>query len=196
MTPELIARYSDEWFVALYLKYGSVEEAIRSYPDSLPISIANYHRLVNRFGLVKSAGRHVSLPETLHFFRLKAMEPGTPLERVYKQMPLSFQTSLSTLHRIYNYIEKETIRRYAAALIITDGEDKQKVLLGDELTGNSRYGKKIGDSSIPMSFSKAEESDFDSALRVLQQEVFSDLALRGKLTYKSEFTRNILSKRY
>src|SRR5690554_3181352 len=102
-------KYSDRWFVELYLKYGSVEETIRSYPESLPISIANYHRLVKKYGLIKSAGRHVSLPETLHFFRLKALEPGAPLERVYKNMPPSFQTSLSTLHRIYQFMEKQAV---------------------------------------------------------------------------------------
>lgn len=119
-----VKKYSDEWFNELYLKYGSVEEAIRRYEESLPISAANYHRLVAKYGLVKSAGRHVSLPETLHFFRLKAMQPGTPLERLYTQMPASFQTSLSTLHRIYQFMEKAVVRRYAAALIIK-GEGKQ-----------------------------------------------------------------------
>lgn len=185
-------KYSDEWFVTLYLQYGSVEEAVRRYPESLPISIANFHRLVRKFGLVKSAGRHVSLPETLHFFRTKALEPGAPLERVYKQMPLSFKTSLSTLHRIYQYIEKQTVRRYAAALVIV-GTD-QSVLVGNELTGNSRYGKKIGDVSVPMSFAKEDESNFESALRVLQQEVFTDFAKKGELSPKSRLTQDILPR--
>src|SRR3989344_7107525 len=145
-------KFSDAWFTELYLKYGSVEEAIRSYPDSLPISIANYHRLVNKYGLVKSAGRHVSLPETLHFFREKAFEPNTPLEKMYWRMPPSFQTSLSTLHRIYQYIERRAVRRHAAALVITSEENKESVLFGTEMFSNSRYGKRAGDRSIPMAF--------------------------------------------
>ena len=186
-------KFSDAWFTELYLKYGSVEEAIRSYPDSLPISIANYHRLVKKYGLIKSAGRHVSLPETLHFFREKAFEPGTPLERIYAQMPPSFQTSLSTLHRIYQYMEKAVVRRHAAALITTAGNSGE-VLVGREVFGNSRYGKKVGDISLPMSFAKKDESNFDSALRVLQQEVFAHLAASGELKRDSTLVKRILSK--
>jgi predicted NUDIX family NTP pyrophosphohydrolase len=186
-------KYSDQWFNKLYLKYGSVEEAVRSYEENLPISVANYHRLVKKYGLVKSAGRHVSFPETLHFFRLKAMEPGTPLERLYQSMPPSFQTSLSTLHRIYQLMEKQVVRRFAAALIVTEGEKSDSVLIGKELFGNSRYGKKVGDISIPMGFSKKDESDFDSALRVLQQEVFMESASHGQLKSEGEIVQRILS---
>ncbi len=187
-----LAKYSDEWFNELYLKYGSVEEAVRSYEDNLPISVANYHRLVTRYGLVKSAGRHVSLPETLHFFRLKAMKPGEPLERIYARMSPSFQTSLSTLHRIYQYMEKAIVRRYAAALIVSPVHDSEYILVGKEVFGNTRYGKNIGDFSIPMSFAKKDEPNFDSALRVLQQEVFAKHASCGQLTRKSELARTII----
>jgi len=182
-------KYSDKWFATLYLMYGSVEEAIKRYEDNLPISVANYHRLVKKYGLIKSAGRHVSLPETLHFFREKAFTPGAPLERIYAQMPPSFQTSLSTLHRIYQYMEKAVVRRHAAALIATSGRG---ILVGREVFGNSRYGKKVGDLSIPMSFAKEDENHIDSALRVLQQEVYADLAACGELRKGSVLTRNIL----
>lgn len=192
MSAEVLRKYSDEWFISLYLMYGSVEESFRSYPETLPISVANFHRLVKRYGLVKSAGRHVSLPETLHFFHQKAMSPGMPLERVYKQMPLSFQTSLSTLHRIYQYMEKKTVRRHAAALIITRAEDNTEILVGAEVFGNSRYGKRTGDYSIPMSFSKADETNFNSVLRVLQQEVFSSIAQSGNLKPNSPTTQELI----
>lgn len=192
MTPEAENKYSDEWFVALYLRYGSVEEVVRSHPGNLPISIANYHRLVNKFGLVKSAGRHVSLPETLHFFREKAMDPSLPIERIYQSMPPSFQTSLSTIHRIYQSIESQVVRRYAAALVISSADNPNEILMGKEVYANSRYGKKIGDYSIPMSFAKKDDSDFDSALRVIQQEVFSGLAVKKCLTPASALARQIV----
>lgn len=194
MTIESLRKYTDAWFVALYLMYGSVEEVIRSYDGMLPISVANYHRLVKKFGLVKSAGRHVSLPETLHFFREKAMDPDLPIEQIYRSMPPSFQTSIATLHRIYHSIEQRVIRRCAAALIIVDRLDPNVVLIGKEVFGNSRYGKKVGDLSIPMSFAKKDESDFDSALRVLQQEVFSREAISGNLKPDSELVTSMLSK--
>lgn len=184
-------KYSDEWFVELYLKYGSVEEALRRHDDILPISVANYHRLVKRYGLVKSPGRHVSLPETLHFFREKAFAKDEPLERVYRNMPPTFQTSLSTLHRMYQFMERQVVRRWAAALLITD-EQSGNILVGNEVFANSRYGKKVGDISVPMGFAKEDESDFDSALRVLQQEVFAKEASNGELGKKSSLTNLIL----
>lgn len=187
-------KFSDRWFLELYLKYGSVEEAMKSYPENLPISVANYHRLVKKYGLVVSAGRHVSLPETLHFFRQKAFEPGTPLERLYRKMPPSFQTSLSTLHRIYQYMERQLVRRYAAALVISKETDRNSVLVGSEVFDNSRYGKKVGDISIPMGFAKKEETHFESALRVLQQEVFARAASCGQLREKSELVSQILPR--
>lgn len=192
MSPEFEGTYTDEWFIALYLEYGSVEEVVRSYVGSLPISIANYHRLVNKFGLVKSAGRHVSLPETLHFFREKAMDPSLPIERIYQSMPHSFQTSLSTLHRIYQSIEQQIVRRHAAALVLSSAADPNEILMGREVYANSRYGKRIGDYSIPMSFAKKDDSDFDSALRVIQQEVFSGLAIKRLLAKQSNLAKQIV----
>ena len=64
--------YSEEFFLDLYFRYGSVEEVFNSYENILPISIAQFHRLVAKRGLVKSAGRHSSLPELLHFFKALA----------------------------------------------------------------------------------------------------------------------------
>src|SRR3990167_6902858 len=143
-------KYSDEWFLDIYLRYGSVEEALKSYPENLPISAANYHRFIIKKGLVTSAGRHVSLPETLHFFREKALEPGQPLEKLYKKMSPSFQTSISTLHRVYQLVEEQAVRRYGTALIIPKVADENNILVGDEMFSNTRYGKKTGDLTIPM----------------------------------------------
>lgn len=185
-------KYSDKWFLNLYLKYGSVEETMRVYPESLPISPASFHRLVKKYGLVKSAGRHVSFPETLHFFRQKAFEPGKPLEKVYKKMPRNFQTSLSTLHRIYHYMEKKAVRRFGTALILTS-ENPYEVLVGEEMFANTRYGKKVGDLSIPMGFSKKDERSAESILRVLQQEVFTNMAVHGELGFIKAVHKKLIS---
>jgi len=192
---EEIEKYSDKWFLSLYLMTGSVEEVFRSYPDTIPISPANYHRLVKRYGLVKSAGRHVSLPETLHFFKLKAMKPGMPLEVLYKSMPRSFQTSLSTLHRIYHFMERRIVRRKAAALLLIKDNNKKEVLVGNEVFENLRYGKKTNDTSIPMGFSKKDEPNCDSILRVLQQEVYTQLAMSAKLGKNTNLVKTIIPKK-
>lgn len=189
---EGIKRYSDEWFLRLYLQYGSIDSVIRSHPEPLPISTASYARLIGKHGIIRSAGRHVSFPETLHFFRLKAMEPGTPLEQIYKSMPPSFKTSVATLHRIYSHIEQSVVRRWAAALLIHREGAPEHILVGNELTGNTRYGKRIGDISVPMGFSMKNESDYESVLRVLQQEVFSDLAAKGQMSATSPIPREMM----
>lgn len=177
----MYAKYSDNWFLDLYFKYGSVEEAMKSSEEYMPISHATYHRKVSAAKLVGSAGRHVSLPEVLHFFRVKAMEPGTPIEKVYKKMPNQFKTSLVTLHRIYNSIEKQLIRREATVILISHPDDKYKILVGRELKQNLRYDKKVGDISVPTGFSKKAESSRLSILRVLQEEFSTKLAIEGKL---------------
>jgi len=191
---EEIEKYSDKWFLSLYLMYGSVEEVFRSYPDTLPISTANYHRLIKRYGLVKSAGRHVSLSETLHFFRLKAMKPGMPLEVLYKSMPRSFQTSLSTLHRICHFMERNIVRRKATALLLIKDNNKNEILVGNEVFENLRYGKKNSGTSIPIGFSKKDELNFDSILRVLQQEVYTQLAISAKLGKNANLAKKIIPK--
>lgn len=174
-------KYSDEWFLDLYFKYGSVEEAMRNSDQLMPISHATYHRKVKSAGLIGSAGRHVSLPEVLHFFRMKALEPGTPVERLYKKMPHKFKTSLVTLHRIYNAVEKQIVRRHATVLLISDPSDKHRIVVGKETNSNSRYGKNVGDISVPTGFSKKDESNEESILRVLQEEFSTQLAIESKL---------------
>jgi len=174
-------KYSEDWFVDLYMKHGSVEEAMKASRYGLPISVAGFHRIVTKKGMIKSPGRHMSFPEALHFFKEKALTPGTPLEKLYRKMPPSFKTSMVTLHRIYRYIESGKIRRHATALIIHNQSRPQEILVGDEVSGNSRYGRKVGDSSVLMSFSKEGESCNDSVLRVLQQEFSISLAISGEL---------------
>lgn len=186
---ERLKKYSDEWFLKRYFEYGSVEAAM-SRGEPLPTSVANYHRLIQKYGIVGSAGRHTSFPEVLHFFKEIALAPDTPLEQLYHEMPLTFKTSLATLHRIYQHIEANVVRRYATALFITR-EDKGKFLVGEELTTNTRYGKQTGAVTVPMTFSKENESAVDSIFRVLQQEVSFPLALSGEFSKKSELYRNL-----
>lgn len=178
-------KYSDEWLLDLYFRYGSVEEVIRSHPEHLAVSVATFHRKVASRGLVKSAGHRVSFPEVLHFFREKTMKPNTPLERVYREMPPSFRTSMVSLHRIYNAVEKEIVRRNGTALIISHPEDPTSILVGNESMSNSRYGKTKGDVSFPMGFSKRDEDGADSILRILQNEFSNKLAISGELVLGS-----------
>jgi len=164
-------KFSDDWFIDRYFRAGSVEAALMA--EELPISVASYHRLIQRMGIVPSAGRHTSLPEVLHFFKVKALRPGTPLEEVYRSMPPSFQTSLMTLHRIYHHIERNLVRRNGVALIIKNDEDS--ILVATERTENNRY-KLNGEITVPMGFSKDTDSAATAIFRILQQEVSTELA--------------------
>lgn len=176
-------RFSDSWFLNEYFKHGSVEASVAKN-DYLPISIANYHKLIKRYGVVGSAGRHTSLPEVLHFFREAALTPDTPLEALYKTMPASFKTSMVTLHRIYNNMEREVVRRSGVALLISPESDTTKILIGQESVGN-RY-KHAGDKTIPMGFAKKMEGEdkMESIVRIMQQEVSTDNTLNGSFAYK------------
>lgn len=191
-TPEgkKLTKYSDEWFLDKYFMYGSVEEALRSSSENLPISVAQYHRLIANSGLVKSAGRHVSLPEILHFFKQKALDPGMPIEKLYKKMPYTFKSSVATLHRVYKSIQNKAFRRLGAALLLYS--EAGELLVGEETNTNNKYFKTKGDISIPMGFAKSEETDYESALRIAQHEVSTSLAISKNINFIPKNIKPIL----
>lgn len=175
-------KYSDEWFLDLYMKYGSVEEAISHHEEYLPISPATFHRKVQKSNLVKSAGKQASLIEVLNFLEKKALSPNSPIEKIYKKMPLRFQTSLVTMHRIYFALKNSIVRREGVALVLTTESNPEKILFGFE-------EKLLGELTIPMGFCRKEEDSQTSILRILQQEVFANLAVNKKLNF--DFDENI-----
>ncbi len=186
-------KYSDEWYVDLYFRHGSVEEVLKAHDFSLPISVAQYHRKVKQFGVIKSAGRHSSLTEALYFFAQKALEPNIPLEKLYySRMPLSFRTSIQSLHRVYRNTEQRIIQRQATALVLSPEGDNEQILVGDEKTENIKFGKKKGDTSVLMSFSGKNESNYQSVLRVLQQEFSTDLVRSGELKVNGSLASEII----
>jgi hypothetical protein len=187
--------YSDEWLIDRYFRFGSVEDALYRGSSSIPFSFADYHRKLEKFGIVKSAGRHTSLSEALHFFRIKQMEPGAPLESIYKTMPPSFQTSIATLHRIYNRVletkQKAVATRYATALTLSKAQNANEVLIGTELFSETKYGKIAGQATIPMTFSRNSDTPFQRIIRVLQQEVLTEEAIHKKFVDK-EYVNHLL----
>lgn len=162
--------------IRLYLKYGSVDEVFRRTNYSLPISYPGMHRLIKRWGIVKSAGPNSKLSEALTVLTLLS-DNQIPLERLYKKLPPSFKTSLSTLHRIMHNVKEGVIRRYGTALVITTDEDNSKILMGSDMD----HGKNI---TLPMTYSVYQEKPSLSIKRVLQQEVFADLAIQKQFPDK------------
>lgn len=192
-------KYSHKWFIELFLKHGSVEEALRVNKWQLPISPADYHRKISRHGIVKDAqGRNqVSIAEIVYFFTQKAIDPSEPLEELYRKMPSTFRPSVATLHRIYRNTIDRTIKRNAVGLVITPEHDFGSVLIVDEMSTRRGLGKQKGDSTIPFGFalsSKLEESTEQSVLRVLQHEFSTKLATSRELSNTSELYEQIVPK--
>ncbi|MFV1917410.1 MAG: hypothetical protein ACC618_02960 [Patescibacteria group bacterium] len=166
------------FLVEEYLKYGSVDEVFRANRYDLPISSAAYHRLLDKWGIVKAAGPNSKMAEILSFMTRFA-EEKIPLESLYKKMPPSFMTSAATMYRIAGYVKEGITRRIATGLIITPGNNKSKVLVGDDVsTPRLALGKPYGSLSIPMGFSRKRDPREDAILRILQQEVFTKRAIK------------------
>ena len=171
----------NQWLVREYFMCGSVEEVLRKYSYGLPISYANYQRILNKWGVVKVAGPNSKISEILDFLT-SLVEKNVPFEYLYKKMPPSFKTSAATIYRILSYIKEGVTRRIATGLIITPGTSVKRILIGEDVSKpRIELGKPFGSISIPMGFSKKTDAREDAILRVLQQEVFTELAIERKL---------------
>lgn len=176
----------ERFIVSEYLRYGSVDEIFRANRDrSLGITPPGVYHILNRWGVVRSLGRsNTPLTESVEFL-VKAVEDKVPIETLYRKMPPSFQPTIATLHRIYReskkIVKKEMqerkTRRQGTALVITSEETPYKVLIGRDVSyTRPDVGKPYGSLSLPMGFSKKDEGE-KALLRVLQQEVFSNMLL-------------------
>lgn len=172
----------NEFLVEQYLKHGSVDEVLRKNRYNLPVSYANYQRILDKWGIVKAAGPNSKLTESIEFFTHLAKD-NIPLEELYKKMPPSFQTSATTLYRILAYVKEGLTRRVGCCLVITPYNNLKKILLGQDVSvPRIKLGKPYGATSLPMGYSRKRDSRKASIKRVLQQEVFAKQAIKGKLS--------------
>ncbi len=171
----------NQWLVEEYFKYRSVEEVYIKNRYDLPISYAQYQRVLDKWGIVKTAGPNNKLSEAIDFL-YHFTESNIPLEKLYKKMPPSFQTSLVSIYRILGYIKEGITRRLGTGLIITAESDGNKVLLGNDVsTPRIELGKPFSSLSIPMGFARKRDMREVNILRILQQEVYTDLAITRSL---------------
>ncbi len=167
--------------VSEYLRYGSVDEVFKLSSIKLPISYAHYQRILDKWGIIKSAGPNNSFSELLIFLSNFSKEKVS-LELFYKRMPRRFQTSLVTLYRVLFFIKEGITRRIATALIITPHNSKEKILVGNDIsTPILFFGKPYGSVTIPVCFSRRKDSRKIAVTRVLQHEVFTNKVIEGKL---------------
>jgi len=181
----------NKFIISEYLRYGSVDEVFKANDYSLPISYPGVQRLLDKWGIVKAAGPNTLLSECISFM-VRMVEEQIPLETLYRKMPPSFTPSMTTLHRIYRgakievkkKIEERKMRRIGTALIITKEGEENEILIGHDVsTPRLDLGKYFGSISLPMGFSRRGESRKESVLRVLQQEVFTELTIERKLPF-------------
>lgn len=174
----------EQLLLSLYLKHGSVDAVLQKTYYGLPFSESSIHRVLDRYGVVKSPSKNSRLDEVLAFMSYLA-ETKLPLEALYQKMPPNFQTSAQTLHRILSLVKKGLTRRVATAIIIyPEGNPEQFLIAKENSESNFSLGKLKGSYSIPMTFSKKNESYQQSVLRVLQQEVFAQALVEQKFPYE------------
>ena len=171
----------NKWLVSEYFRHGSVDEALRKHKFDIPISYAQYQRVLDGWGVIKAAGPNSKLTESLDFFTKLAYE-NIPFDTLYTRMPSSFRTSAATLYRILSYIKEGVTRRMATALVMTVAGGGKKILVANDYSRpRSSFGKTYGSVSIPVSFSRLRDPRETAILRVLQQEVFTDLVIEKKI---------------
>jgi hypothetical protein len=171
----------NRWLVSEYFKHGSVDEVLRVHTYDVPISYAQYQRVLDKWGVVKAAGPNSRLAETLEFLTKLAYD-NIPFDKLYSKMPSSFRTSAATLYRILSYMKEGVTRRMATALLITIKGNKKKILVANDYSQpRTNFGKKYGSISIPVSFSRLRDPREVAIMRVLQQEVFTNLAVDRKI---------------
>lgn len=169
-----------ERLVRSYLEEGSVEDVLINNP-TLGVSITQFHNILNSWGIIGSPGRNSLLSETIYFFDQLLLRQ-IPLARLHKLMPRKFETSLSTLFRIYRDIKRGFFPRQATALIISPPDHPELVLIGRDVSVERlNIGKLKGALTIPATFSLRSESAKNSILRVIQQEVFTEKAIERNI---------------
>lgn len=171
----------NQYIVSEYLKYGSVDEVFSKNNYDLPVSYPQVHRILNKWGIYKSVGPNSKLSEAICFMVLLS-DKKIPLEKLYKSIPPSFKTSMSTMHRILHNVKEGLVRRYGSALVISSNSDPKKILIAEDVsTPRLELGKPFGSLSLPMGYSKKSEDSHSSIYRILQQEVFTKNAIKQDL---------------
>ncbi len=169
--------------ISLYFKNGSIEQVYNVKNYDLPVSFATYHRILNRFGIVKSAGPNSRLSESLHILSL-INNYKVPLERVYrKYAPRTLKVSTNTLHRIMHHIRLGITRRCGTALLISPESNKDRYLVAQDSSVSNPLLGQANDISLPMGHTRMQDSSKTSITRVLQQEVFTDNCLNGDFPF-------------
>src|SRR3989344_5660170 len=173
-----------------YFALGSVDAVMAYYmkknpPYGLPISEADYHRQLDREGVVKSAGRHADLAygllvlEMLHSSGLKRVES---FYRDHVPPTIKEVISQSGLWRMVNAVKERegAAWRYGTALVITPERDPGRILVARDMVVNRPELGKPGDWTVPMTYARNKENADMKVRRVMQEEVRTQQVIQGQ----------------
>ena len=174
-----------EFLLEAYFRAGTVKGVLGHYkkeqpPYGLPISEVDYHRLLTREGVVKSAGRHNELPYGLLVLEKLLEYAFMPVETFYREIvPLSIKEviSQSGLWRMVRAIKENTTRLHGTALVITPEGNRGQVLVARDMIVNRPELGKPGDLTVPMTYSKWNEGEDIRIRRVIQQEMLTRVVI-------------------
>ncbi len=174
----------EKYLISEYFKHGSINKVFYFHHFGIPISYAGYDRVLTKYGIIKSAGPNSKLTESLGVLSMVA-DYKLSLEKIYeKYAPQTIRVSTNTLHRILHYTRLGLTRRQGVALIISPKTSKKLYLIGRDISLSQPGLGQKGDLSLPMGHARTGENPRDSIIRVLQQEVFTDLTLSKEFPYE------------
>lgn len=189
-------RFYDQW-VMKYFELGSVDMVVRQHPLE-GVSTSELHRQLNERGVVKLRGPNTGMKNAF-LLLWEILNERLSIESVYKSMPASIQEGMSieTLHRIWQNLafadtQENKVRRFGTMLLIHPESKDNLLLVGRDVSPPSdRYGKRFGAWTFPMGFRPKGNTRL-GALRILQQEVATPLAVRGMLSPDSDMARQVV----
>jgi hypothetical protein len=159
-----------------YLASSSIEEANQGLPVNERVTNGIYENLLKEWGIVKYVGPDKQYPEILYLLS-ESIFNGISIDKSYLKRPLSLEVTLDAVREVFDNIRDGRVLRTATALVLSPEGDPNKVVVGDDYSvPRAKVGKFLGSLTLPECFSKLTENLETSILRVLQREVFSDLA--------------------
>lgn len=168
-----------------FQNHNSIETVYRNHHYDLPLSICSFRRLIDRYDIVRSAGRpETNLSEALFILKM-VLYYKISLEEVFRDiLPNTVKTSITTMYRILRDIRQGTANKVGEALIVTPEGNPDLILLANDFSlKNSNLGHP-GDLSLPMGYSQKGESPALSIKRVMQQEMFTSEVLTKNFPQK------------
>ena len=166
-----------------YLSRSSVDNVLSKYQYNPGVSVPHFHRILKKWGIVKTVGPNTRLTHALYFL-CHMVKENLHLERAYYRSPSFIRNSVSvgTLHRIMQLAKSGLTRRTGTALLVSPEGEYNKILIGKDISSsNYTLGKPMGSLSLPMTYSKSGEDPKISILRVIQREVLSELAVDRRI---------------